>query len=99
MRNSKINFNKINFVVCLLIFSNLWASIPKWVSDATNDRYWVGIGIFDSANSLSDEDPSMTAYLRAVEQIAAQMSVSIKASTKYQYCHSNLLHWRASLNQ
>ena len=86
MRNFKIKFEikKINFLIYLSIFSFLFSSIPRWVSDVTDDRFWVGVGIVDNANSSPGTDPSMIAFLKAVEQIAAQISVSISSSTTYE---------------
>ena len=63
------------FILFSFIFSNLFSSIPNWVFDTSEkdkNKYWVGVGIVTIAGLQPGVDPSMAAYLNAVEKIAAQ---------------------------
>lgn len=73
--------NKLHhFIFVSIFFSLLISSPPKWIGDVSNDKYWVGIGIANISNSLPSEDPTMTAYLNAVQSLASQITISVESS-------------------
>ena len=77
--------NKLHIILLsTILFSLLISSPPKWISDGSDSKYWVGIGVANIADSQPGEDVAMTAYLNAVQSLASQISISVESSVKMQ---------------
>ena len=70
---------RFKILIFFILFSFI-LSVPRWISDVSDDKNWVGVGVVNSRNLPPGSDPVEAAFNNAVKSIASQISIQIEAS-------------------